>query len=59
MIRSVADFVRYFGGMHRSYLSEAGIEPPQVYGWRMEDVLARIAREDEPVPTQSRGRSPR
>jgi uncharacterized damage-inducible protein DinB len=34
---------------HRSqldcYLAEAGVEPPQVYGWRMEDVMARVARD--------------
>jgi uncharacterized damage-inducible protein DinB len=34
---------------HRSqldcYLAEAGVEPPQIYGWRMEDVMARVARD--------------
>ena len=34
---------------HRSqldcYLSEIGVEPPQIYGWRMEDVMARVARD--------------
>jgi uncharacterized damage-inducible protein DinB len=34
---------------HRSqldcYLAEAGVEPPQIYGWRMEDVIARVARD--------------
>lgn len=34
---------------HRSqldcYLAQAGIEPPQIYGWRMEDVMARVARD--------------
>jgi uncharacterized damage-inducible protein DinB len=33
---------------HRSqldcYLAAAGVEPPQIYGWRMEDVMARVAR---------------
>jgi len=28
-----------------SYLAEVGVEPPQLYGWRMEDVMARVARE--------------
>jgi uncharacterized damage-inducible protein DinB len=36
---------------HRSqldcYLAEAGVEPPQIYGWRMEEVLARVAHERE------------
>src|SRR5216683_96620 len=31
---------------HRSqldcYLSLAGVEPPQIYGWRMEDVMAKV-----------------
>jgi uncharacterized damage-inducible protein DinB len=34
---------------HRSqldcYLAEIGVEPPQIYGWRMEDVMARVAQE--------------
>jgi uncharacterized damage-inducible protein DinB len=34
---------------HRSqldcYLAQAGVEPPQIYGWRMEDVMARVARD--------------
>ena len=25
-----------------SYLSLAGMEPPQIYGWRMEDVMAKV-----------------
>jgi len=25
-----------------SYLSLAGVEPPQIYGWRMEDVVAKV-----------------
>lgn len=37
---------------HRSqldcYLAEVGVEPPQIYGWRMEDVIARVARESAP-----------
>ncbi len=36
---------------HRSqldcYLAEVGVDPPQIYGWRMEDVLARVASERE------------
>ena len=43
---------------HRSqldcYLSEAGVEPPQIYGWRMEDVVARVARGGEPPQRGSR-----
>jgi len=42
---------------HRSqldcYLAEAGVEPPQIYGWRMEDVLARVANE-KGQPEESR-----
>jgi uncharacterized damage-inducible protein DinB len=34
---------------HRSqldcYLAQAGVEPPQIYGWRMEDVMARVGRD--------------
>jgi uncharacterized damage-inducible protein DinB len=34
---------------HRSqldfYLAEIGVEPSQIYGWRMEDVIAKTARE--------------
>ena len=34
---------------HRSqldcYLAEIGVEPPQIYGWKMEDVIAKAARE--------------
>jgi uncharacterized damage-inducible protein DinB len=34
---------------HRSqldaWLAEAGVEPPQLYGYRMEEVLSRVARE--------------
>ena len=34
---------------HRSqldtYLSQLGIEPPQLYGYRMEEVMSRVARE--------------
>jgi len=26
-----------------SYLSLVGVEPPQIYGWRMEDVVAKVA----------------
>lgn len=28
-----------------SHLSAAGVEPPQIYGYRMEEVLARVTRE--------------
>jgi hypothetical protein len=38
---------------HRSqfdaYLAAAGTEPPPLYGYRMEDVLARVAREPAPA----------
>jgi uncharacterized damage-inducible protein DinB len=34
---------------HRSqldaWLAEAGVEPPQLYGYRMEEVMSRVARE--------------
>jgi uncharacterized damage-inducible protein DinB len=32
-----------------SYLAEAGVEPPQLYGYRMEEVLARAERREERV----------
>ena len=38
---------------HRSqldcYLAEVGVAPPQVYGWRMEEVLDRVASEGTPT----------
>jgi uncharacterized damage-inducible protein DinB len=38
---------------HRSqldcYLAEAGVEPPQIYGWRMEDVVAKVAGSKAPA----------
>ena len=68
MIGSLAEFARYFDGVrrrtcgeivrHRSqldcYLSEAAAEPPQIYGWRTEDVVARVARGGEPPQRGSR-----
>jgi|HubBroStandDraft_6_1064221.scaffolds.fasta_scaffold120699_2 hypothetical protein len=58
MIGSVAEFARFDGVRRRSqldcYLSEAGVEPPQTYGWRMEDVVARVARGGEPPQRGSR-----
>ena len=32
-----------------SYLAEVGVEPPQLYGYRMEEVLARAERREERV----------
>lgn len=29
-----------------SHLAVAGVEPPQIYGYRMEEVLARVMREE-------------
>src|SRR5436190_2157304 len=52
IVRHLAGAERFYVAKvidHRSqldaWLAEAGVEPPQLYGYRMEDVMSRVARE--------------
>ncbi|HXA94249.1 MAG TPA: hypothetical protein VN323_01760 [Candidatus Dormibacteraeota bacterium] len=56
MIGSVAEFARYFDGVRRRTWSAVDRVGPELLGWawRMEDVVARVARGGEPPQRGSR-----